>query len=218
MVAQSLPVRNRSLPNAEKVWLVVGEERDMYPTIIGRISKDGTFFQEALKQEWLEGWTRHIHLPAPIELATLKHYLYWAETGTMPTPDIQDPTAAGRCPDLLSDTMAELANLYVAGTLLEDMILRATLIPEIIRLCSLLHMVPDKRGINIIYAGTDAEDPVRRLLVDLYVRFANKSAPLQGTNPAFLRDLVRALLQRAETYVAPMAYRGRQLDVGDYMM
>lgn len=156
-------------------------------------------FASALKKEWSEGqtWTIELDEETPELIA---HYLDWLYTTDLPTK------GCGSFGLNASKVAANdlLAELYVLGERRLDSTLRNAIITEFIRLRLLFHDVagcqPSQRvsAINIVYQGTPAELPARRLMVDLSLRSGcPKCYTADDLDKAFLIDMTQAFFAAA---------------------
>lgn len=163
------------------------------------LARTSEFFASALKKEWTEGQVQTIELDEETP-ELIAHYLDWLYTTNLSTKgcgsfDLNASEVAS------NDLPAEL---YVLGECRLDSTLRNAIITEFIRLGLLFHDVtgcqPSQRvsAINIIYQGTPAESPARRLMVDLSLRSGcPKCYTVDDLDKAFLIDLTQAFFAAA---------------------
>jgi hypothetical protein len=207
---------------SEQVTLVIGpDEQEL--TVCGHLlAKTSEFFETALKKEWKEGQTRIIKLPED-NVESVTHYLDFVHGEGLPSESIKH---AEDVPDGSSDTHPNrlLIGLYILSERVLNTTLQNAVIKEILRLVSLTHTksrrnVPSLHAISEIYKGTTDGSPVRRLMVDLYVTYAQQGAMIRAEdNPAFVRDVAEALLAKAVNRQSPNNFRFRDLDADDYLV
>lgn len=127
-----------------------------------------------------------------------------------------------------ADAYELLARLYVLSEHLQDSVFRNVVVDEIIRLRTLktpnsndpktatTHS-PTTRPANIIYQGTAAGSPTRRLLVDLNLRWGQEHWHTPDVDPAFLFDFMRAYFKAAKASEQKLDnVRQAELKAADY--
>ena len=67
-----------------------------------------------------------------------------------------------------------------------------------------------------IYDGTTRESPMRRLMVDFYVKYGLAHWPFQGQHHEFLEDLAEELQGKIMAQQLVRDFRDRQLVAKDY--
>jgi hypothetical protein len=211
------PLRNMDMQfdKGEAVTLIVGEEKHEMLVHANHISKNSEFFRAALKKEWLEGQTRTINLPED-NPKTVTHYLNFTYCGRMPaepSDEDEDSSADWPSPTLLR-THKYLADLYTLGVRLLDDAVRNAVIKQVLQIQKILGQEPGQDSIDIIYQGTSEGDPARRLMVDIYLSWANSDCLDKEADPAFLFDVAKELFWKVEN----QTYRGDTDDgMGDGM-
>jgi hypothetical protein len=175
------------------------------------IARNSDFFKAALKKDWIEGQTRVIKLPEE-RPDIVSHYLNYAYSKVLPTVSDSDSTTT---PNFNTEQYYELlAELYVLGECLQDHSIRTAVIESSVRSWEHLHSITVPA--SIIYRGTTAGSPARRLVVDLFLAHG-EGFKLDNTCEAdFLLDVARAFCVKAETYAVPGSFRDRSLNAADY--
>lgn len=179
------------------------------------ITRNSDFFTTALKKEWAEGQTRVIKLPEESP-QVVSHYLNYTYTKSLPADTISsEPT------DTFTERVNEyqelLAELYVLGERLLDTSIQNAVVREIIRLASLpKRMCPAKEAVNIIYRGTTAVSPARRLMTDIELSFGTIHSLEITCEAAFVLDVARAFCARSQIGHKPDSFRNRTLNAGAY--
>ncbi|KAI4697865.1 uncharacterized protein J4E84_000998 [Alternaria hordeiaustralica] len=153
------------------------------------LSKSSEFFKNALKPEWRTDHTKPIDM-SDVDPAIFEGYCGWLYTGKiMHRENDQAHTY--------------LASLYVLGERLMDVTLQNSVVAAIIRHSQTSKKYPGNLSIQIIYAGTSASSPARRLLVDFWVFHAKPAWKgledlTKHTCSDFVNDLVRKLVEQRE--------------------
>jgi hypothetical protein len=182
--------KNINFDKSEAVTLIIGEEKHEMIVHATHISKNSEFFKTALKDEWLEGQTRTIHLPVE-DCETMRDYLNFTYNGKLPTTGYTEEgefTWDG-C------IYAALMEIYTLGDRLMDIVVRNAVIEEIVRIYEIQDYPPDQDSIDIIYQGTCGGDPARRLMTDMYIKWARDCADGKP-DPPFVLDVAQDLLTR----------------------
>ena len=79
--------------------------------------------------------------------------------------------------------------------------------------------MPSLYAISEVYKGTVYGSPARRLMVDMYLAYAQAGALTRARdNPAFVCDVAEALLEKAASRQSPDNFRFRDLDADDYLV
>jgi hypothetical protein len=161
---------NCSFDEEDAVTLHVGPTEHAILAHGNFISRRSEFFKAALKKEWAEGQTRIVKLPDE-DPQVVTHYLSYTYSRCLPT-DIFTATFMGTFSEESEEYYQLLAELYGLGERLLDETIRGAIIEEFIRLTTLTDKnakrhCPMKEAVNIIYRGTTAGSPARRLMADI---------------------------------------------------
>ena len=122
------------------------------------------------------------------------------------------------------DPLGLLINLYKLSERVLNTTIQGAIIKEMVRLVSMEtkdggRLVPSLRGVQEIYKSTTDGSPARRLVVDLYVAYAQPGTfENADDNPAFLRDVAESLLAKAASRQSPRDFRYRELNADDYLL
>ena len=91
-----------------------------------------------------------------------------------------------------------LARLYVFGERVLDSVIRDATIERLIAFGGVVNNdlpthphYPSPRVIETVYEGTTEAAPMRKLLVDMYVRLGSKEWLVPELHPAFCQDVAR---------------------------
>lgn len=212
------PLRNMDMQfgKDEAVTLIVGEEKHEMLVHANHISRNSEFFRAALKKEWLEGQTRIMTLPVD-DPKTVTHYLNFTYNGRLPAePGEEGPIIDWATPTLLR-THKYLAELYALGVRLLDDAVRNAVNKQILQIHRIWEIAPGEDSIDIIYKGTSERDPARRLMVDIYLSWANGDCLDKEADPAFLFDVAQELfrkLEEAQPYLRGDTDDGMEEDQG----
>ncbi|KAH7094862.1 hypothetical protein FB567DRAFT_543264 [Paraphoma chrysanthemicola] len=154
------------------------------------------FFQNAMKPEWRTDLTKPIDL-ADADPVLFKAYSQWLYTK--------------QAPELVADyNYLRLAELYVFGERIMDEAFKQAMLRAIMNEANdKKARAPSLESIRIIYAGTQANDPARRLIVDISVyridtgarRIRNADSSVDGE---YMKDFLTALVEHC------MPVRGRK--------
>ena len=103
------------------------------------------------------------------------HYLSFTYSNCLPT-DIFTANFIGTLPEESDEYYQLLAELYVLGERLLDETIRGEIIKEFIRLTRLIdksskRYCPMRENVSIIYRGTTAGSPTRRLKVNIHLAY-----------------------------------------------
>lgn len=195
-----LSLRLYSFDNAP-VKVVVGLENKCFYVHASALTATSDFFKSALKKEWNTTDDRSIDLnnETPDQFNTYVQWLYSGEV------------SAGRTSEASKDIKSEifvinqyitLATLYVLGERLNDTTFQDSVINAMVfnlreKTETNRTICPASLVINTIYDNTTRKSPVRRLLVDIYVRYGNESFEVSDevVNHEFLSELSHALVK-----------------------
>lgn len=168
-------------------------------------AKSSEYLTAATEESLPVGQSRLVKLPDE-HPKVMAHYLAFLYGANLPT-HVYDTTNPG---GLKSDGYELLAHLYVLREHLLDSAFRNAIIDEFMRLSTLQTVsdatcaterahYPTTAPVNITYRGTCPESPVRRLLVDMNLRFGGEHWHTIDLEPAFLFDFMQAYFSMAKT-------------------
>ncbi|KAI4711382.1 hypothetical protein J4E89_003947 [Alternaria sp. Ai002NY15] len=151
------------------------------------LSKSSEFFKNALKQEWRTDSTKPIDM-SDVDPFIFEGYCGWLYTGRVVHRNQYE-------------CYKYLASLYVLGERVMDVTLQNSVVAAIIRRSQTWRKYPGNPAIQIVYAGTPAGSPARRLLVDFWVFHAKPTWNgldnlIKLTCADFVDDLVRKLIEQ----------------------
>lgn len=201
----------------DTVTLVVGSEQKRMLVHSTYLTCDSDFFKAALKKEWVEGQSHVIKLPEE-DPETMAHYMTFVYSDKLPFDGIEPKKRAhfeARWPVLI--------NLYVCGEHFLNLVCQDAVIKEIIRLTRIKGETgswwfPTGRVVDTIYCETPEGSRIRRLVVDMHVIRETKAwLSSNVNNPQFLLDLSEAFYDKIREHDAFVAFRNKELDVGNYL-
>lgn len=110
----------------------------------------------------------------------------------------------GTLPDESDEYYQLLAELYVLSERLLDETIRGALIKEFVRLARLTdknskRYCPTREAVNIIYRGTTAASPARRLMVDLHVAYGTTKWFDSTCEAGFVLDVAQRIYAKMES-------------------
>jgi hypothetical protein len=213
--ANSLP-QPRAFPPGKMVTLLVGPEEQAMVVHGDCLSRDSAFFKAALKREW--GPDRAIRIPEETPLL-MGYYVEHLYGGPLPThqlksgPNVLDPD---------QPSYELLATLYVLGERMLDPYYREKIIREFLRLLrhDSIHSWPGPKAVSIIYQGTTAESPVRRLMANFAVNYAYTEilAGFAAADPGYLLDVGLAFLRKVKWQCEISEFRYVGMIAEDYFV
>jgi hypothetical protein len=218
--AVSLPHPRLFHPDVMIILLVGPDEQRM--AVHGQLlSQDSRFFQAALKEEQLEdqGKNRVIRLPeeSPIHMGYYVEHMH----GLPPPTHALGEKSHYRVPEI-TEHYKLLAELYVVGERRMDAKYQNQIIQELFRLVQLTGKSPGTDYANIIYQGTTAESPARRVAVDYAARCVGdywyRDIDDKVPHAEFWCDLSKVLLQRVAKHSLASEIRGASLEAKDYLV
>ncbi|GAB7333774.1 hypothetical protein MBLNU13_g05298t1 [Cladosporium sp. NU13] len=175
------------------IILVVGQAQEQMLVHASYLTARSEFFRAAFSKSWKEGQTRVTKLPED-DTETVGQYLDYVYGDRL-------PTYGQRTPDQTDAMYLALARLYVFGVRVLDVAIRNTIVEHFIAFSSTInhglpgyHYYPGSAAVDAIYEGTTAASPVRRLLVNLYVRHGEKAWLVPELPSAFFQDVARELM------------------------
>lgn len=208
------PVFNYS-PSAT-VLLLVGKHEEEMLVHADCLTARSEFFAAALSKAWKEGQTRTIKLPED-DPATAAQYLDFCYH------NYRLPTQQKFTSDQIKSMFFALARLYVFGERVLDSTLRDATINQLITFSDVVNddlpaypHYPGPKAIEMVYEGTTEAAPMRKLLVDMYVRLGSKEWLVPELHPAFCQDVAREFMRRAEDGLARRD--GAVIRKGDYVV
>jgi hypothetical protein len=193
------------------VTLHVGPTEHVMMAHASYITHNSDFFEAALKKEWLEGQTRVIKLPDD-RPDVVSHYLYYTYSKAL-----LSASDAGAIDDSnfeMNQYYELLAELYVLGERLQDQSIRTAVIDSIVGSWGGDFLITGPA--NIIYRGTTARSPARRLMVDLFLAYGAECELDHRCEADFLLDVASALFSKATSHTDPKNYRNLPLNAADY--
>jgi hypothetical protein len=145
--------------------------------------RSSLFFRKALSGDWIEAKTRHVNLPEE-EPAVFHDYIHFLYTHSL---CVRSGNKPGEDDDG-HDENKSLLKLYVLAERLQDINTKNVVIEAMYNclwgICTSGSQMPDVECIRIVYEGTPACSPMRRLLVDFYTYYAGASSfKLDGDYP-----------------------------------
>jgi hypothetical protein len=199
-----------SFAHDDMVKLLVGNTEYVLIAHASYITRNSDVFQAALKKDWTEGQTIVIKLPEE-RPDVVSHYLNYTYSKALPS--VFD--SASTNPKFESDRYYELlAEIYVLGERLQDRSVRTAVIESSVR--SWEYLISIKEPANIIYRGTTAGSPARRLVVDLFLAYGEDFQLDTTCEADFLLDVARAFCAQAALYADPTGFRDHPLNAADY--
>jgi hypothetical protein len=193
------------------VTLHVGPTEHVMIAHASYITHNSDFFKAALKKEWIEGQTRVIKLPDD-RPDVVSHYLYYTYSKALPSAS--DAGAINDCNFEIIRYYELLAELYVLGERLQDQSIRTAVIDSIVGSWKDNFLITGPA--NIIYCGTTAGSPARRLMVDLFLAYGAECELHHRCEADFLIDVARAFCSKAAKRIDPTSFREHRLNAADY--
>ena len=180
------------------VTLIVGQDQDQQRMIVHapKLTRNSSYFEAAMKNQWVEGQTRTISLPEESP-ATIAHYLSYSYSGKLFAEDIRFASLR-KHESHIEPCFQMLVSLYVCGERFLNRRIQKSVVREILRLTltpgeSDDYWYPTREEVNIMYRGTPEGSPGRRLLVDLQVFMGLKEELDYDLEVAFIVDVAKAL-------------------------
>lgn len=184
--------------------MLVGPNKEAFYIHESVIRKRGTFFDAAFKKEWKEGQERVVELSED-DADHFRLYVQWLYGGKV------------FCKEQTRRNHYKIAGLYALGEKVLDCEFQDNVMNAMLAACHdenadfeehpSSRAFPGEKAIAVVYEGTPANCPMRRLLVDYYVYFGGIDwAKDWATNPEcvnheFLIDLTKAMWEK--TTVVP---------------
>lgn len=167
-------------------------------------------FKTALKKEWREGQTRTISMPTD-EYETVTDYMRFIYSDKFPGPQTVD-LMEGFSGHSAAKRFVPLAKLYVLGHRMMDDAVKKAVVRElhwISAKCGCRTFFPGHETINIIYTGTMEGDPIRSLLIDIYLCHGRDNQLSSSHDSGFRLAVSQILLGKAQNKVSSDSYRGK---------
>jgi hypothetical protein len=139
----------------------------------------------------------------------------------VPGTQTEDVMGASTTSHFAAQKFVPLAKLYVLGHKLMDDAVKKAVVRELHQhstQCRCGKCFPDHETVNIIYSGTMEGDPVRRLLIDIYLSHCHENQLSSSHNSGFLLAVSRMLVGKAQNKIHPDSYRGRLPQVANYLI
>ena len=175
------------------VILIVGDQQEQLLAHASYLTNRSDFFKAALSNNWKEGQSRVVKLPED-DPTTVAQYLDFVYKNMLPTQQKWFPNQ-------VKSMYLSLARLYVYGERVLDVVIRNVIVDHIIAFSSIANHelathphYPGPAVIETVYEGTTAESPMRRLLVDMYVKHGERKWLEPELHPAFVQDVARKLM------------------------
>ncbi|CBX98424.1 hypothetical protein IAQ61_010516 [Plenodomus lingam] len=193
------------------------DEEEVFKVHQDLLTARSIFFKTALSGNWKEALERHVVLPED-DPSTFKKYIHLLYTGKLAIIPNLTPSI-----ETIGEEFDALAHLYVLAEKLLDTETKKTVLKAMLAASRVPRLdgtifSPGFTTIEIIYEGTSAGSPMRKVLVDLYVYRAHRDSVTSFGNDKvypleFYQELTRAfVLTRAET-----AANGPLRDASSYM-
>ena len=217
--AISLPQPRLFHPDVMVILLVGPDEQRM--AVHGQLlSQDSRFFQVALEEEWLEdqGEGRVIRLPKESPI----HMGYYVEHMHGLPPPTHVLVEKSQCLPNIDQHFELFAELYVVGERRMDAKYQNQIIQELFRISKPSGHGPGTGYANVIYQGTTAGSPARRIAVDFAVscpgEYWYKNIDGKVPHTEFWCDLSKVVLQRVAKHSLASEIRGAPLQAKDYLV
>jgi hypothetical protein len=194
------------------VTLLVGPDEQRMTVHGDRLARSSAYFRAALRQEWLEGQNRTVKLPdeAP---EIMQHYIEYVYSGKPPADTL---TKKSDFQHAICPHYTLLAELYVLGDRRLDPRFENVIMEELFRLAQVTRRGPGIEFVEIIYQGTTANSPARRMVVDSAANclwdYWLDLEHVDSEHAEFWRDLSKVLLMKAQNP------RGRMKALNKYLV
>ena len=150
-----------------RVIISFGDEQNEVSVPLNLLRASSRYFQKATKPEWNELRGQQDMISIEAEPQVFKAYVHWLHLSTLPCP------SAGKNYEDCNKDYIFLAKLYVMGEELMDTKFQNDILDTIIATSNKSCYLPIGQPVAIIYAGTPAKSPARRLMVDFCVYSAH---------------------------------------------
>jgi hypothetical protein len=178
-----------------------GDQLKTFNVHVALLKARSRFFKEALSGKWKEAEEKVVRLPeyCPTMFETYVHNLY---TGDLAVASEKEQAESDEMPERYQS----LAHFYVFAEKMKDVksknsILRAILACRSTVYSSEPYTCPSTEAIDVIYNGTLAGSPARRLMIDLWTKQATAEYFDKELPGDFMRDLlVRIVNVRRASY------------------
>ena len=227
-MAPSTPQAAPAAPHFDKeesVTLIVGPEKRELLVHANHIARNSEFFKTALKKEWREGQARTVSMPTD-DYETMNTYLRFVYGSQLPT-EIELCPRSGDYRTATVDELEDSQNaymsftkLYILGCRLMDKTFMEAATAKMLDLFDTCYECfvndslfnPGPISVNAIYEETLEMDPVRRLVVDMYIKHPQDLN--SQYNSGFLLDLAQGFSKRAQSQLVPWT---QALQLRNYM-
>jgi hypothetical protein len=205
--------------DGDMVILAIGSDKEKLHAHGHRLARTSQFFTTELKKERPEGQAHIVSLPEE-DVNTVTRYLDFVYGEGLPTVH----TIIYEDLDAYDDAYLQLFELYTFAERVLDTEVQHAIIKETLRLTVLQssdgqNWLPDDRSISLVYQGTPANSPARRLLVDLHVSSGVTDNLTSDTcDLMYLADLARAFNTRVQDSEHTDEFRLRELNAWDYLV
>jgi hypothetical protein len=211
---------NTNFDRDDAVILLVGSSEHAILAHGSFLACNSDYFEAALKKEWAEGQERTITLADECP-EIISHYLKYTYTNKLPT-SIFVSGSMSTFIEKYDEFYELLAKLYVLGERFLDECIRAGVLKEIIRLSGLSDKDgkaydPAGESANIIYRGTTAGSPARRLMVDIHLVHGTSEWLDSTYEPDLLLDIAQGFYRIFERNKSSSSIRGGEINQADYL-
>lgn len=148
--------------------MAVGPAPEIFKVHQHILCRSSEFFKCAMKPEWSEQRDD----PNTIDMSTyaveeVKDYISWLYTDRVDLPIDVSKRNDQRPKSDVETLYTTLGNAYLLGESLLDKEYKDTTLKQVVAVYNSFRRIPGPKAAGIIYAGTPASSPARRLLVDL---------------------------------------------------
>ncbi|KAK6430781.1 hypothetical protein LTR95_013059 [Oleoguttula sp. CCFEE 5521] len=156
-----VPKRRCIEPNyGEAMIVLVGDPAREFIVRKDYICAKSKFFEAACSTRWLEGQEKTVEL-RDVEPTIFAQYVHWIYHNKLNLPDCADSSPVHR---------DELLDAYLLADRIDDMELRNYLVSQIHSDMRRRALQPGCDWLHRIFEGTSAGSPLRKLVVDWYVK------------------------------------------------
>ena len=177
--------------------LILGPEKREILVHANYMAQESEVFKNMLtKGGWVPNNTT-IRIPE-VDYATMTDYITFAYFEKLPTAHLVGLV----CETFAGGEYASLAQLYLLSKTFKNQLLKHATLEEIKRISTLFDVdatttFPGTGDIDIIYKGTNEEDPARCLMVDMIAENGSGHWLTPEYNQTFILDVARKLLNRS---------------------
>lgn len=173
---------------SNEITVLVGAEEKRFNLQADFLTRRSKFFEAACTQRFQEGLEKLIRLPE-VKSELFAVYLQWAYTGEIV---VLDPEAAAK-DDKGSRTYYELTRLYILADMLDDKLLRNTIIDHCFAVHREKRFKPATDTTTLTYQGLPESSTLRRLILVFYHEHTSPewlTAASKKVPRAFLAELL----------------------------